>query len=180
MRECRTKGCGGVISKGKFPDVQRRSRRSATLPVTRADSPIGLLPERFGLRDSQTNQWNCREVSPTLNPCHPAQCQSTLQFWFKRQKMRRALTLSLTSHAPSNSNHFIYHSGFGFQRRRGAKPASFCLTGETESGAHAHPTSQSTFRSAVRPCLSPRDRRERFGGSIKRRRHRPHSLGPDK
>src|SRR5208337_874613 len=105
---------------------------------------------------------------------------ATLQFGFKRQKVRRALTLSLTSHAPSNSNQFIYHSGFGFQRRRGAKPASFCLTGETESGAHAHPTSQSTFGSAVRPCLSPRDRHERVEGSIKRGRHRPHSLGPDK
>jgi hypothetical protein len=30
------KGYRGIISKGKFPDAQRRSRRSATLP---ADAP---------------------------------------------------------------------------------------------------------------------------------------------
>ena len=36
------KGYRDLISKGKFPDVQRRSRGSATLPVTRdenADTP---------------------------------------------------------------------------------------------------------------------------------------------
>jgi hypothetical protein len=57
------------------------------------------------------------------------------------QKVRRALTLSLTFHAPSDSNRFICHYGFGFQRGRGAKPTSFCLTGETDAGAHTHPTS---------------------------------------
>ncbi len=32
--------------------------------------------------------------------------------------------------------------GLGFKRRQGIRPASFCLTGETDSGAHTHPTSQ--------------------------------------
>ena len=56
---------------------------------------------------------------------------------------------------------------------------SFWLTGETDSGAHTHSTSQSTFGIAVRACLSPRDRRERVEGSVKRGWNRPHSLGPD-
>ena len=33
------KGYRGIISKGKFPDAQRRSRRSATLPADNADTP---------------------------------------------------------------------------------------------------------------------------------------------
>src|ERR1700692_31779 len=35
----RIKGYCGVISKGKFSDGQRRSRGSATLPVTHAETP---------------------------------------------------------------------------------------------------------------------------------------------
>jgi hypothetical protein len=36
------KDCGGVINQGKFPDVQRRSRGSATLPryACRRDSLV--------------------------------------------------------------------------------------------------------------------------------------------
>src|SRR6266481_9984534 len=71
-------------------------------------------------------------------------------------------------YAPSNSNRFIRYPGFGFQRRRCTKPASFWLTGETEFGAHTYPASQSTFGSAVRARFSPRDRSERVEGSVKR------------
>jgi len=92
----------------------------------------------------------------------------------------RPSDLSFAFYAPGNSNRFAYYPGFGFQRRHGTKPASFWLTGETESGAHTYPTSQSTFGSAVRACFSPRDRRERVEGSVKRGRHRPYSLGFDK
>ena len=46
MSERRTKGCCGVISKGKFPDVQRRSRGNEPY---RADTPtrphaVSFLP----------------------------------------------------------------------------------------------------------------------------------------
>ena len=39
------------------------------------------------------------------------------------------------------------------------------------------PLGQGSFGSAVRACLSPTNRRERVEGSVKRGRHRPHSLG---
>jgi hypothetical protein len=94
-----------------------------------------------------------------------------------REKLNTAL---FYRDAPSNSNRFPHYPGFGFNRRQGTRSASFCLTGETESGAHTHPASQSTFGSAVRACLAPGDRREFVEGSVKRGRHRPHSLGPDK
>ena len=74
------------------------------------------------------------------------------------QKVLRALSLSLAFYAPGNSIRFTNYPGFGFQRRRGTKPASFWLTGETDSGAHTRLTSKSTFGSAVRTCFSPRDR----------------------
>src|SRR5271157_5269318 len=59
--------------------------------------------------------------------------------------------------ASSNSNRFTYYPGFGFRRRHGARPASFWLTGETDSGAHTHPTSQSTFGSAALTSLQEID-----------------------
>src|SRR5208337_4273694 len=47
MRECRTKGCGGIISKGKFPDVQRRSRGSATLPRQACRYAVSFPTRRY-------------------------------------------------------------------------------------------------------------------------------------
>src|SRR5271165_2922357 len=86
MRECRTKGCGGVISKGRFPDVQRRSRRSATLRAPEsAHQQWGGSPhrtehwlsvvegncvvERRGGRQPETN---CQSINKTmLNTIRP-------------------------------------------------------------------------------------------------------------
>jgi hypothetical protein len=73
----RIKGCGGVISKGKFPDVQRRSRGSATLPrhaCRFADPPtrryaVSLL--RNGpaqIHSERVRQLECLCGSPILLP----------------------------------------------------------------------------------------------------------------
>src|SRR6516165_1739716 len=72
-----------------------------------------------------------------------------------RCKMRGALYLLL--YAPGDSNRFGYCPGLGFQHRDGAEPASFCLTAETNSGAHTYPANQSTFGSAVHPRLPSGD-----------------------
>ena len=154
---------GGVISQrpkeGSAPTSTRCRSSTGKMKLKGWSFNFGIGPTRCHTVDPEcsTRAGDCRRRAPGPN-------NSTL----------------LTRDIPSNSNRFIYYPGFGFQRRRRAKPASFRLTGETDSGAHTHPTGQSAFGSAVHPYFSPRDRGERVGGSVKRGRHRPHSLGPDK
>ena len=47
------KGYRGIISKGKFPDAQRRSRRSATLPADAPTTPT-RRPAETPTRSSST------------------------------------------------------------------------------------------------------------------------------